>query len=47
MNLISKQAEKFTLYNLDTNKSYQEFIQLVNHELLQEYWNKNYNRKND
>ncbi len=35
MNLISKQAEKFTLYNLDTNKSYQEFIQLVNHELLQ------------
>jgi hypothetical protein len=35
MNLITKQAEKFTLYNLDTNKSYQEFIQLVNHELLQ------------
>ena len=35
MNLISKQAEKFSLYNLDSNKSYQEFIQLVNHELLQ------------
>lgn len=35
MNFISKQAEKFTLYNLDTNKSYQEFIKLVNHELLQ------------
>lgn len=34
MNLISKQAEKFTLYNLDANKSYQEFIQLVNQELV-------------
>ena len=35
MNLISKQAEKFSLYNLDSNKRYQEFIQLVNQELLQ------------
>lgn len=35
MNLISKQAEKFTLYNLDSNKRYQEFIQLVNQELSQ------------
>jgi hypothetical protein len=35
MNLISKQAEKFSLYNLDSNKSYQEFIKLVNQELLQ------------
>ena len=34
MNLISKQAEKFSLYNLDSNNSYQEFIQLVNQELL-------------
>ena len=35
MNLISKQAEKFSLYNLDSNKSYQDFIQRVNQELLQ------------
>ncbi len=35
MNLITKQAEKFSLYNLNSNKSYQEFIKLVNHELLQ------------
>ncbi|MFM6994167.1 MAG: hypothetical protein ACKOWO_03505 [Sediminibacterium sp.] len=35
MNLISKQAEKFTLYNLDSKKRYQEFIQLVNQELSQ------------
>lgn len=35
MNLISKQAENFTLYNLDSNKRYQEFIQLVNQELSQ------------
>lgn len=34
MNLIEKQAEKFTLYNLDANKSYQEFIQLVNQVLV-------------
>ena len=31
----TKQAEKFSLYNLNSNKSYQEFIKLVNHELLQ------------
>ena len=35
MNLISKQAEKFSKYNLDSNKSYQEFLQLINQELLQ------------
>ncbi len=35
MNLIFKQAEKFTLYNLDSNKSYQDFIRCVNQELLQ------------
>ncbi len=34
MNLIEKQAEKFSLYNLDSNKNYQDFIQLVNQELV-------------
>ena len=34
MNLISKQAVKFTMYNLDVNKNYQDFTKLVNQELL-------------
>lgn len=34
MNLIEKQAAKFSLYNLDSNKNYQDFIQLVNQELV-------------
>lgn len=34
MKLIPKQAEKFTLYNLDSNKHYKDFIQSVNQELL-------------
>ena len=34
MNLIEKRAEKFSLYNLDSNKNYQDFIQLVNQELV-------------
>ena len=35
MNLISKQAGKFLFFYLDSNKSYQSFIQLVEQELLQ------------